>query len=175
MPVLIALISAFTGGFVYWLVRLDGLDVIAAMFSASARERRARHNLDSQARAAARSVNEPRDAALALMVRIGSVDGALLPAAESVVEEAARDIFAYGSAMTEHRAYAEYVARNTPNFSMLFRETSPVLNKLTSSERLQLVGLLEDVAKAAGGITVARQEMIDEVRAKLLPPPRRSV
>ena len=170
MPVLIALVSAFAGGLIYWLVRLDGHVVVHAMFSAAARERRMRRSLDSQARAAARSVTEPRDAALALMVRLGSVDGTLLPAAETVVDHAARQVFGFGAEMTEHRAYADYVARNTPSFSVLFREMAPLLSqKLATNERAQLIDLLEEVAKAAGGINEARREMIEEVRTKLLP------
>jgi len=170
MPVLIALASAFAGGLIYWLVRLDGHVVVHAMFSAAARERRMRRSLDTQARAAVRSVTEPRDGALALMIRLGSADGVLLPAAERVVDHAGREIFGYGAKLTEHRAYADYVARNTPSFALLFREMAPLLEqKLAAAEREQLVGLLEEVAEAAGGITQARREMIDEVRARLLP------
>ena len=53
---------------------------------------------------------------------------------------------------------------------MLFRELSPLLlRKLDADERAQLVELVEDVAKSAGGITEARREMIEEMKARLLP------
>jgi hypothetical protein len=170
MPEIVAALSGLVGLFVYWLIRLDGLDIIGAQFSASARARRMARNRDALARAAVRSVTEPRDGALALLVKIGSVDDILLPGAAAIVEDAARNIFGYGDKVTEHRTFAEYVARNTPSFSVLFRELAPLFDtKLATDEKRDLVGLLGEVAQAAGGMTPVRQAMIDEVKARLLP------
>lgn len=170
MPGIVAILSGLVGLFVYWLIRLDGMDAIAAQFSAAARARRAQRSRDAEARAAVRSVTEPRDGALALMIKLGSVDDVLLPGAATLVEDAARNVFGYGDKVVEHRTFAEYVARNTPSFSVLFRELAPTFDKkLSPDEKRDLIKLLREVADAAGGMTPVREAMIDEVQARLLP------
>ncbi len=170
MPVIAVILSALMGWFVYWLVRFDGVETLASYFSAAARQRRMQRNRDAEAKAAARSVTEARDGALALLIKLGSVDHAVLPAVESIIDDAARNVFAYGDKLVEHRTFAEYVARNTPSFSVLFRELTPVFEKqLSVSERRDLIELMQEVAEAAGGMTPGRREMIDEVKGKLLP------
>ena len=42
MPVIALILSTLMGAFVYWLIRLDGLDVIASYFSAAAMRKRGR-------------------------------------------------------------------------------------------------------------------------------------
>ncbi len=170
MPVIALILSTLMGAFVYWLIRLDGLDVVASYFSAAARQRRLQRARDAQARSAVRSVSEARDGALALLVRLASVDGAVLPAADRLIDETARTVFGYGDQLTERRTFAEFVARNTPTFSVLFRELTPLFDKqLSTEERQGLVDLMQKVAEAAGGMTPARQDMIEEVRSRLLP------
>lgn len=170
MPFIALIASALMGSFVYWLVRLDGLDVLASYFSAAARQRRMQRARDAEARSAVRSVTEARDGALALLVRLASVDGTVLPAADRLIDETARTVFGYGDRLVERRTFAEFVARNTPTFSVLFRELSPLFEKqLSTEERQNLVDLMQKVAEAAGGMTPAREGMIDEVRSRLLP------
>lgn len=170
MPVIAAVLSALMGWLVYWLIRLDGIDAIAAQFSAAARARRAQRNRDAEAKVAVRSVTEARDGALALLIKIGSVDHALLPGAKAIIDDTASTVFGYGEKLVDHQTFAEYVARNTPSFSVLFRELAALFNKqLSASEKQDLIGLLRKVAEAAGGMTPAREAMIDEVRTRLLP------
>jgi hypothetical protein len=170
MPVIAVILSALMGWFVYWLIRFDGIEVLASYFSAAARQRRIQRARDAEAKAAARSVTEARDGALALLIKLGSVDHDLLPGAKSIIDDAASNVFGYGDKLVEHRTFAEYVARNTPSFSVLFRELTPVFEKqLSVSERQDFVDLLQEVAEAGGGLTSVREAMIDEVKAKLLP------
>ena len=171
MPVIALILSALMGWVVFWLIRFDGHEVIASYFSAAARQRRMQRARDAEVKAAVRSVTEARDGALALLIKLGSVDHAVLPAAESLIDEAARTVFGYGDKLVEHRTFAEYVARNTPSFSVLFRELVPLFEKqLAAGERKDLIDLMHKVAEAAGGMTPARREMLDEVQARLLPP-----
>ncbi|WP_448952601.1 hypothetical protein [Labrys neptuniae] len=170
MPVIAVILSALMGWVVFWLVRYDGHEVVASYFSAAARQRRMQRARDAEAKAAVRSVTEARDGALALLIKLGSVDHAVLPAAENLIDGAARTVFAYGDKLVEHRTFADYVARNTPSFSVLFRELAPLFDKqLSRDERHDLVDLMHKVAEAAGGMTPARREMLDEVQARLLP------
>jgi uncharacterized tellurite resistance protein B-like protein len=171
VPEIVLVLSGLLGWLVYWLVRLDGFDVIAAL-NTVARPGRAKVNLEAAARAAARSVAEPRDGALALLVKLVSVDNVIVPSAEAIIDDAARDTFFYGNNVVEHRTFAEYVARNTPSFSVLFRELAHLFDKkLSTDERHDLLGLLHDVAMAAG-MTSVREEMITKVRTRLLPEKR---
>ena len=148
------------GWLVYWLVRLDGFDVIAAQFNTVARAGRAKVNLEAAARAAARSVAEPHDGARALLVKLVCVDNVILPSAKAIINDAARDTFGYGNKVVEHRTFAENVARNTPSFSVLFRELVHLFDKkLSTRERHDLLDLLQDAAMAAG-LTSVREEMI---------------
>lgn len=170
MPFIALILSTLVGAFVYWLIRLDGLEVVASYFSAAARQRRMQRARDVETRAAVRSVTEARDGALALLVRLASVDGTVLPAADRLIGETAANVFGYGDNLVERRTFAEFVARNTPTFSVLFRELAPLFDKqLSTEERQSLVDLMHKVAEAAGGMTPARQGMIEEVQARLLP------
>jgi hypothetical protein len=173
VPGIVPVLSGLLGWLVYWLVRLEGFDLIAAQFKTAARAGRAKVYLEAAARTAGRSVAEPRDGALVLIVKLGSVDNVNVPGAEAIIENAARDTFGNGNKVFEHRTFAEYVARNTPSFSVLFRELAPLFDKkLSTDERHDLLDLLHDVAMAAGGMTSVREEMITKVRTRLLPEKR---
>ena len=155
MPEIVLVRSGLLDWLVYWLVRLDGFNVIAAPFNTVARAGRAKVNLEAAARAAARSVAEPRDGALALLVKLVSVDNMILPSAEAIIDDAAHDTFGYGNKGVEHRTFAENVARNMPSFSVLFRELAHLLDKkLSTDERHDLFDLLHNVAMAAGVTSV---------------------
>ncbi len=117
-----------------------------------------------------RSVTEARDGALALLIKLGSVDHAVLPAAESLIDEAARTVFGYGDKLVEHRTFAEYVARNTPSFSVLFRElVPPLFEKQLAAESKDLIDLvLQGWLRLLVAWTPARREMLDEVQASFV-------
>jgi hypothetical protein len=170
MPVIIALVSGLIGWGLYWFFRLGGLEQLRNHLSERRREQRRLLSLESRQRAAANTLTEPRDAALALMIKFGSIGGSLLPAAKTVIDEAALKVFDFGTALTEKRIFAGFVAHNTPTFTGLFREVAPLLDKtLSSEERAQLIGLLESVGVAAGGMTPEREAAIEEVRNRLMP------
>ncbi|MDQ0468413.1 hypothetical protein [Labrys wisconsinensis] len=170
MPIIITLITGLLGWGLYWFFRLDGLDWLRAHFDAKRRDKRLRLSQEARERAAANTLVDARDAALALMIKFGSIGGSLLPAAETVIDEAARDVFGYGPNFAEKRVFAGFVARNTPSFGVLFREVAPLLDKaLAPEERAQLVTLLERVAAAAGGVTPEREAAVEEVRTRLMP------
>ena len=173
MPIIIALVSGLLGWGLYWFFRLDGLEWIRDHFHERRRERRRVLNQEARERAAANAVAEPRDAALALLIKIGSIGDSLLPAAETLIEQAARDVFGFGPELPEKRIFAGFVARNTPTFAVLFRELAPLLQRTLSTDECgQLVALLERVAAAAGGMTPEREAAIAEVRGRLLPTKR---
>lgn len=169
MPILIALVSGLLGWGLIWFIRFDGHLWMRDQFSERRREARRRQNRELAERAAATTITDPRDAALALMIKLGSADGAVLPAVEPLLAEINRDLFHYGEAFVEKRSFAGFVAGNTPTFSILFREVADILEKrLSRAEREQLVELLGQVALTAGGLTSAREAAIEEVRMRLL-------
>jgi hypothetical protein len=173
VPDIVLVLSGQLGWLLYWLVRLDGFDVIAAQFNTGAWVGRAKVNLEVAARAAARSVAKPRDCALALLVKLVSVDSVILPSAEAIIDDMARDAFGYGNKVIDHRTFAVYVPRNTPSFSVQFCELAPLLDKkLSIDESHDFLDLLHDLAMAAGGMTSVREEMITKVRTRLLPEKR---
>ena len=173
MPGIVPVLSGLLGWLVYWLVRLEGFDLIAAQFKTAARAGRAKVYLEAAARTAGRSVAEPRDGALVLIVKLGSVDNVNVPGAEAIIENAARDTFGNGNKVFEHRTFAEYVARNTPSFSVLFREPAPLVRQEAVNRReARSSRSPARCAMAAGGMTSVREEMITKVRTRLLPEKR---
>jgi hypothetical protein len=168
MPVIMAILGAIFLGLFYWLMWGQGIEYIEHRWTA-ARKRRSDTEtrakaLESQQMAPLRAIDDARDAAVMLMILMGRIRGILTPEQQSAIEEAMRRVLDLEGEVTARFLYAQYAAEQVKDFDKALEGLSPLLReKLGRSERADLFGMLETVAKVHGGPTHEQDKALGRV------------
>lgn len=151
MPMIAVILGTFALWTVYWFVRMGGINHIQA-------KRREREEAEraAAARAAARNaplraVDDPRDAAIILMLLIARENGD--PTREHIaeIERIARAAFGFDRDLTEHMTQARFIASRAESFAQAAAVFSSLFNKrLTREEKRELVDMVEQAANFEG-------------------------
>ena len=166
MPIIVLIISTLAFWGIYWFVRMGGVDHVR---EASARrrdqERRAKAR-ESEQIAPLRAVDDPRDAAVILMLLIprgrDPTDKQI-----AIIQDAMHRVFGFDQDLNDRLTHARFIAGRAQSFSQGAGLLADLFNKrLTADERYQLVGLVEDVARL-DGMSTAQTEDIDILKRKL--------
>ena len=150
MPIAALILSTLALWTIYWFVRMGGID----HFRAKQAQRNEADRL-AKAQAAARdaplrAVDDPRNAAMILML--------LIPRGRdptesqiALIEEAMHGVFEFGHDAHEHLTQAQFMAGRAQSFAQAAGIFANMFNtRLTADERRQLVGLVEKVALIDG-------------------------
>jgi uncharacterized tellurite resistance protein B-like protein len=150
MPVVAVVLMTLTFWVLYWFVRMGGI----AHFQA-----RAKHREDEARRAAARelertaclrAVDDPRDAAIVLMLLIAR-GGDPNEQEVATVEDIAAQTFGFDVELIERMTHARFIASRADGFGQAGKIFSVLLNdRLTRDERLELIAMVETVARHDG-------------------------
>ena len=166
MPVIALVLSTLFFWAIYWFVRMDGLEKIRDSMSRRRNEERRRKALDSQRTAPLQAIDDPRDAAIVLMLLIAGIADAPTREQYAAVEATARSVFGFERDITERMTLARFAAGRADNFEQavglfanLFR------SRLTDAEREQLVEMVETVA-AHDGPSEAQREAVETLKRR---------
>ena len=150
MPVVavVLLTLAFWG--IYWFVRMGGIDHFRAKAAQRKDEARKALARDLEWTGPLRAVDDPRDAATALMLLIPR-GGDPTPQQIAAIENALRTVFEFDQELTERLTQARFIAARANGFEHAGKLFSDLLKKrLTTEERQQLITMVEEIARLYG-------------------------
>ena len=148
MPVIALVVSTLAFWLIFWFVRMGGLE---HMREASARRKDAARL--AKARASERvaplhAVDDPRDAAVILMLLMARVGGDPTREQIAAIEKIVRSVFGFDHDLAERMRHARFIAGRADSFEQAAALFTDLLNKhLTRDERRQLVRMVEEVAQ----------------------------
>jgi uncharacterized tellurite resistance protein B-like protein len=167
MPIIALIISSLAFWFLFWFFRMGGLE---QMREASARRKdaaRVAKARESERLAPLRAVDDPRDAAVILMLLMARVGGDPTREQIAAIEQIVASVFGPDYDVAERTRQARFIAGRADSFEQaagLF--TDMFIKRLTREERQQLVRMVEEVAELehrseahADAISVLRRRM----------------
>jgi uncharacterized tellurite resistance protein B-like protein len=147
MPIIVAIISTLAFWLIYWFVRMGGMEQIQAART----QRRLLKARASDHIAPLRAVEDPRDAAMILMLLIARVDGDPTREHIAAVQTSARATFGFNHDLAARITQARFIAGRATSFEQAAAIFADLFNKrLTVDEKLQLVDMVRQIAKLDG-------------------------
>jgi len=166
MPVIALILSTLFFWGIYWFFRMGGLEHIQQARAERRDAERKRKALESQRSAPIQAVDDPRDAAIVLMLLIARHSDAPSREQYAAIEDNARRVFGFERDLAERMTHARFVASRAESFEQavglfgnLFRA------RLTDAERRELVDMIEAVA-ALDGPSEPQRNAIDTLRRR---------
>jgi hypothetical protein len=168
MPVIALIVSTLFFWVIYWFFRMGGLERIQEARAQRRDAERKRKALESQRTAPLQAVDDPRDAAIVLMLLIARSGDAPTREQYAAIEETARRVFGFERDLAERMTHARFAASRAESFEQavglfanLFR------SRLTNAERGQLVDMVEAVA-AHDRPSEPQREALDTLKRRFL-------
>ena len=173
MPFAAAICGAILTGLMYWLIWGRGLEYIEYRWTSAATARRdAKARSVSQERqrmAALRSINDPRDAATALMVGVAQQRGEITPEQATAIEREMRDVLSLSDDVTCRLSFAKFAMEQAGHFEEAVAELASLLRRtLTPTEQQELFGMLSRVASVHAGPVPRQTTAIDAVTTAMM-------
>ena len=169
MPVVALILSTLFFWSLYWFFRMDGIDKVRARLDQRRNAARRKKALETERTAPVAAVDDPRDAAIVLMLLIARTADAPTREQYAAVEEQARSVFGFEHDLTEGMTQARFVASRADGFEQAVGLFSSLLkSRLTDAERRQLVDMVEAIA-AHDGPSQPQREAIDALRRRFWP------
>ena len=171
MPIIALILSTLAIWTIYWFVRMGGIDHIQA-------KRAQRKDADrlANARAAARNaplraIDDPRDAAMILMLLMARETGDPTREQIAAIEKIVRATFGFEHDHNARMTQARFIASRADSFAQAAALFADLFNKkLTLDEKRHLVEMVEEVANLEGPHE-AHAEAVDVLarRVRLVP------
>jgi len=165
MPIIALLFSTLAFWVVYWFIRMGGIDHVHNMVTRRKEEARRLAARERERSASLRAIDDPRDAAIILMVLMARVAGDPTREQIAAIEQQVRAAFGFDAELIERMTQARFIASRADGFEQAAGLFSDLFNKsLTVSEKLELMSMLEAVAsidgrsEPAGGSSTARPD-----------------
>jgi uncharacterized tellurite resistance protein B-like protein len=168
MPIIALVLSTLIFWAIYWFVRMDGLDKIRDAMARRRDEKRRIKALESQRTAPLQAVDDPRDAAIVLMLLIARSSDAPTREQYETVEATARSVFGFEHDLTERMTQGRFIAARAESFQQAVGLFANLLrSRLTDAERAQLVAMVETVA-AHDGPSEPQREALDTLKRRFV-------
>ncbi|WP_157100396.1 TerB family tellurite resistance protein [Rhodoplanes sp. Z2-YC6860] len=127
---------------------------------------RKRKALESQRSAPMQAVDDPRDAALVLMLLIARNSDAPSREQYAAIEDHARRVFGFEHDLAERMTHARFVASRAESFEQAFGLFGNLFRaRLTEAERRELVDMVEAIA-TLDGPSEPQRDAIDTLRRR---------
>ena len=169
MPVIALILSTLFFWVIYWFFRMGGLEQIQEARARKRDEARRKKALESERTAPLVAVDDPRDAAIVLMLLIARNSDAPTREQYAAVEAMARSTFGFESDLTERMAQARFIASRADSFEQAAGLFSNLLkSRLTEAERRQLVEMIETIA-AHDGPSEPQRDAISALNRRFWP------
>ena len=151
MPVILLIVSTLVFWVLFWFVRMGGIEHFR-MQSAQRKEETRRQAAREAARAAPlRAVDDPRDAAAILMLLVACRHGDPTREQIAAIENYLREVFGFDQELTERITHARFMTRHAGSFEQAAAVFADLFKqRLSLDERLQLIDMLDGVARANG-------------------------
>jgi hypothetical protein len=166
MPIIAAIVLSLTFWGIYWFVRMGGINHLREQSGRRKQEARRLQVRELDRTAELRAIDDPRDAAIVLMLLIprgGDPTGEQI----STIEKIALDTFKFDGELLGRMTQARFIAGRAGGFEQAVKLVFNLLNKrLTGEERRELVTMVSDVARHDGP-TRAQTDAIAFLRQKL--------
>jgi uncharacterized tellurite resistance protein B-like protein len=147
MPIAALILSTLAFWFIYWFIRLGGIDQVHAKFAHRKEEARRAAARERERTTCLRAIDDPRDAAIILMLIMARVAGDPTREQIATIEKLACEVLGLHGELTERMTQARFIASRAESFAQAAGLFSDLFNKrLTAHERRQLVSMLEEVA-----------------------------
>jgi hypothetical protein len=152
MPIIVLVLSTLTLWTLYWFVRMGGID----HFQAKRAQRKEADRL-AGARAVERNaplkaIDDPRDAAVILMLLIAREGGDPTREQIAFIEKIVQATFGFEHDLRARMTQARFIASRADSFAQAAALFADLFNKkLTRDEKRELVEMVEQVANFDGG------------------------
>jgi hypothetical protein len=150
MPIVVLVVSTLAFWLIYWFVRMGGVDHFREQCARRKEEARRAKARKSERTAPLRAIDDPRDAALVLMLLIPRGSDPTR-AQFSAIEDTMRGVFGFDTDLIERLTQARFIATCAESFDEAAGLFSDLFNKrLTADERRELVAMVEKIARIDG-------------------------
>jgi hypothetical protein len=150
MPIVVLVVSTLAFWLIYWFVRMGGVDHFREQSARRKEEARRAKARKSERTAPLRAIDDPRDAALVLMLLIPRGSDPTR-AQFSAIEDTMRGVFGFDTDLIERLTQARFIATCAESFDEAAGLFSDLFNKrLTADERRELVAMVEKIARIDG-------------------------
>jgi|SRR5215471_3876470 len=147
MPIIGLLLSSLALWTCYWFFRMGGLEQIQARRAERKDAERLSRARESERIAPLRAVDDPRDAAIILMLLIAREGGDPTREHIAAIEKIARSTFGFDHDLTARMTQARFIASRADSFAPAAALLSDLFNKkLTHDEKRHLVDMIKEVA-----------------------------
>jgi hypothetical protein len=152
MPIIGLILSSLLLWTGYWFFRMGGLDRILASRALRKDMERVVRARESQHAAPLTAVEDPRDAAIILMLLMAREGGDPTREHIAMIEKTARAHFGFGDDLGARMTQARFAASRAQGFAHASALFADLFNrKLTAAEKRELVEMVEEVADFEGG------------------------
>jgi len=166
MPIVAVIVMTLVFWAIYWFVRMGGIQHMHARAAQRKDEARRARSRESDRTAQLRAVDDPREAAIVLMLLIPRGQDPT-PQQVAAIEKKAVDTFEFHSDLLERMTQARFVASRAESFQQATTLFSNLfIKRLTTAERRDLVAMVEDVARLDGP-TPAQIEAVTLLKQRL--------
>ena len=175
MPFIGALLGAIMTGLMWWVLFGNGKEVIEHWLDSRNEEARrkasgeeAMRGRENERRAALRTLQDPREAAIAVMVAVAEARGDLTAEQTHEIRAQMRTALGYTDRLDDHIVLARHASRTAGKPETVIDETTGLFHDcLTMDERRDLMAMVEAVAGLHGGATDAQIGLIGRLRRHL--------
>jgi uncharacterized tellurite resistance protein B-like protein len=167
MPVVVLIASTLIFWLIYWFLRMGGVDHVREHFQQrkdAARRTKAR---ETERTAPLSAIEDPREAAIVLLLLIPR-GGDPTASQISAIEDKMRTVFGFDHDVNARLTHARFSASRAQGFAEAAGLFAGLFNKqLTTDERHELVGMVEEIARIDGGPSATQIEAIDVLKRKV--------
>jgi hypothetical protein len=150
MPIVVLVVSTLAFWLIYWFVHMGGVDHFREQSARRKEEARRVKARESERTAPLRAIDDPREAALVLMLLIPRGSDPTR-AQFSAIEDTIRGVFGFDADLIERLTQARFIASCAESFDEAAGLFSDLFNKrLTAGERRELVAMVEKIARIDG-------------------------
>ena len=152
MPIIGLILSSLLMWSAYWFFRLGGLDRLLSRRELRKDMQRVAKARESQHLAPLSAVEDPRDAAIILMLLMAREGSDPTREDIAMIEKIARHHFGFGDELGARMTQARFAASRAQSFAQASALYSDLFNKkLTPEEKRELLEMMEEVANFEGG------------------------
>lgn len=167
MPIIGLILGSLLFWGLYWFFRMGGLEQIREKRAQRKDAERLSRARESHRRAPLEAVDDPREAAIILMLLIAREGGDPTREHIAAVEKLARSTFGFDRDLTSRMTQARFIAGRADSFAQAAALFSSLFNKkLTHDEKLELVDMVREVARVEK-TSEAHEQAIDGLSRRL--------
>ncbi|HEY6254624.1 MAG TPA: hypothetical protein VIY51_02420 [Xanthobacteraceae bacterium] len=167
MPIIGVILTTVVIWTLYWFFRMGGLEQMQAKRAQRKDTERLGRARESQRKAPLHAVDDPRDAAMVLMMLMAREGGDPTREHIAAIEKISHSTFGFGHDLGARMTQARFIASRADSFAQAAALFSDLFNKkLMHDEKRQLVDMIEEVANFEGG-SDAHAQAIDGLSRRL--------